>query len=213
MAHTEKTIASQTLFEGRIIEVRRDKVELENGRQSTRELVLHHGGVCVAALDEQDRILLVRQFRYPYGKEIIELPAGKIEKGEDPRECGIRELQEECGCTADRFEKLTELYPTPSFWTCCGCRLSKRCGWCWRGRSPTPRPRWGFCSSMPSAWDARFCEGADAPSALPNVGGEAPHGPHERALRPAPRPTFSRRESRQRYARNLLVPGPPAKGA
>ena len=81
MAHTEKTIASQTLFEGRIIEVRKDKVELENGRQSTRELVLHHGGVCVAALDEQDRILLVRQFRYPYGKEIIELPAGKIEKG------------------------------------------------------------------------------------------------------------------------------------
>ena len=115
MAHTEKTIASQTLFEGRIIEVRRDKVELENGRQSTRELVLHHGGVCVAALDEQDRILLVRQFRYPYGKEIIELPAGKIEKGEDPRECGIRELQEECGCTADRFEKLTELYPTPGY--------------------------------------------------------------------------------------------------
>ena len=115
MAHTEKTIASQTLFEGRIIEVRKDKVELENGRQSTRELVLHHGGVCIAALDEQDRILLVRQFRYPYGKEIIELPAGKIEKGEDPRECGIRELQEECGCTADHFEKLTELYPTPGY--------------------------------------------------------------------------------------------------
>lgn len=115
MAHTETKLSSQTLFEGRIIEVHKDKVQLENGKETTRELVIHHGGVCIAALDEQDRILLVKQFRYPYGKEIIELPAGKIEKGEDPRECGIRELREECGSTADRFEKLTELYPTPGY--------------------------------------------------------------------------------------------------
>ncbi len=115
MAHTEKTLQTNTLFKGRIIEVRKDTVELENGKQSTRELVLHHGGVCIAAIDEEDRILLVRQFRYPYGKEILELPAGKMEPGEDPRECGIRELQEECGCVADQFEKLTELYPTPGY--------------------------------------------------------------------------------------------------
>lgn len=117
MAHNETKLETQTLYQGRIIEVRKDRVQLENGKETVRELVVHHGGVCIAAVDQQDRLLLVRQFRYPYGKEIIELPAGKIELGEDPRECGIRELQEECGCTADRFEKLGELYPTPAYCT------------------------------------------------------------------------------------------------
>lgn len=117
MAHIETKLETQTLYQGRIIEVRKDRVRLENGKETVRELVVHHGGVCIAAVDQQDRLLLVRQFRYPYGKEIIELPAGKIELGEDPRKCGIRELQEECGCTADLFEKLGELYPTPAYCT------------------------------------------------------------------------------------------------
>ena len=117
MAHTETTLESQTLFEGKILTLKKDKVRLENGHDTAREVVVHHGGVCIAALDEQDRILLVSQFRYPYQKEIIELPAGKIEQGEDPRECGIRELWEECGCTAGYFEKLGELYPTPAYCT------------------------------------------------------------------------------------------------
>ena len=117
MAHTETTLNSQTIFSGRIIEVKKDDIQLENGKKSIREVVVHHGGVCVAAIDQEDRLLLVRQFRYPYGKELLELPAGKIELGEDPRECGIRELQEECGCTADRFEKLAQLYPTPAYCT------------------------------------------------------------------------------------------------
>lgn len=117
MTHTEKMTATKTIFQGRIIEVREDEVELENGHPTTRELVVHHGGVCIAAIDEMDNILLVKQFRYPYSKEIIELPAGKIELGEDPRACGIRELEEECGCTADCFEKLGELYPTPAYCT------------------------------------------------------------------------------------------------
>lgn len=117
MAHTETTLNSQTIFSGRIIEVKKDDIQLENGKKSIREVVVHHGGVCVAAIDREDRLLLVRQFRYPYGKELLELPAGKIELGEDPRECGIRELQEECGCTADRFEKLAQLYPTPAYCT------------------------------------------------------------------------------------------------
>ncbi len=117
MAHIEKMVDTQTLFKGRIIEVKKDKVQLENGKETSREVVVHHGGVCVAALDEQDRILLVKQFRYPYQKEIIELPAGKIEQGEDPKKCGIRELEEECGCVAQTFEKLGELYPTPAYCT------------------------------------------------------------------------------------------------
>ena len=113
----EKTLTSETKFEGRIIKVLRDTVELENGKTSAREVVCHNGGVCVAALTEQNEVLLVRQFRYPYKEVLLELPAGKIELGEDPRECGIRELQEECGCTADRFEKLAQLYPTPAYCT------------------------------------------------------------------------------------------------
>ena len=75
MAHTEKKLDSQTLFQGRIIEVHKDSVELENGKKTTRELVIHHGGVCIVALDDEDRLLLVKQFRYPYQKEIIELTA------------------------------------------------------------------------------------------------------------------------------------------
>ena len=117
MAHTEKTIESQTLYQGKIIEVRKDKAELENGQKATRELVVHHGGVGVAAIDSQDRILLVKQFRYAPKEELLEIPAGKKELGEDPRECGIRELEEECGCRAGHFEKLTEIYPTPAYCT------------------------------------------------------------------------------------------------
>ena len=79
MAHTETTLNSQTIFSGRIIEVKKDDIQLENGKKSIREVVVHHGGVCVAAIDQEDRLLLVRQFRYPYGKELLELPAGKIE--------------------------------------------------------------------------------------------------------------------------------------
>ena len=67
MAHTETTLNSQTIFSGRIIEVKKDDIQLENGKKSIREVVVHHGGVCVAAIDQEDRLLLVRQFRYPYG--------------------------------------------------------------------------------------------------------------------------------------------------
>ena len=80
----EKTLTSETKFEGRIIKVLRDTVELENGKTSAREVVCHNGGVCVAALTEQNEVLLVRQFRYPYKEVLLELPAGKLEKGEDP---------------------------------------------------------------------------------------------------------------------------------
>ena len=91
----EKTLTSETKFEGRIIKVLRDTVELENGKTSAREVVCHNGGVCVAALTEQNEVLLVRQFRYPYKEVLLELPAGKLEKGEDPFEAVKREQMEE----------------------------------------------------------------------------------------------------------------------
>ena len=115
MAHTETTLNSQTIFSGRIIEVKKDDIQLENGKKSIREVVVHHGGVCVAAIDQEDRLLLVRQFRYPYGKELLELPAGKLEKGEDPFEAAKRELGEECGLTADHYTPLGEFYPTVGY--------------------------------------------------------------------------------------------------
>ena len=106
MELTEKTLSSETIFDGRILHVRRDTVLLPNGHQSTREVVDHPGGVGVLALDGQGRALLVSQFRYPYGQVLREIPAGKLEKGEDPKECARRELFEETGLSAGKLEEL-----------------------------------------------------------------------------------------------------------
>lgn len=110
----EKTLTSETKFEGRIIKVLRDTVELENGKTSAREVVCHNGGVCVAALTEQNEVLLVRQFRYPYKEVLLELPAGKLEKGEDPFEAVKREQMEETGTTGENYISLGNLYPLPA---------------------------------------------------------------------------------------------------
>lgn len=125
----EKTLHSETKFEGRIITVKLDDVELENGTAAKREIVCHNGGVCVAALTAQDEILLVRQFRYPYKEVLLELPAGKLEKGEDPFEAAKREQLEETGTTGEKYISLGNLYPTPGY---CGeiirmwaCRVSE----------------------------------------------------------------------------------------
>lgn len=115
MQHLEEQLESQTLYDGKIIRVVRDRVRLENGREAFREVVHHPGGVCVLALTEQQEVLLVRQFRYPYGEELLELPAGKREPGEDPRLCGIRELEEETGYQAGEFLDFGRLYPTPGY--------------------------------------------------------------------------------------------------
>ena len=115
MSHFEKKLDGNTIFEGRVFSVEVDRVELENGKQSTREIVRHHGGACVAALDGEDRLYLVRQFRYAMGEEIWELPAGKLEAGEDPFEAAKRELGEECGLTADHFTDLGVVYATVGY--------------------------------------------------------------------------------------------------
>ena len=111
----EKTLTSETKFEGRIIKVLRDTVELENGKTSAREVVCHNGGVCVAALTEQNEVLLVRQFRYPYKEVLLELPAGKLEKGEDPFEAVKREQMEETGTAGENYISLGNLYPSPGY--------------------------------------------------------------------------------------------------
>ena len=113
----EKTLTSETKFEGRIIKVLRDTVELENGKTSAREVVCHNGGVCVAALTEQNEVLLVRQFRYPYKEVLLELPAGKLEPGEIPLEAAKREQKEETGTQAEEYLSLGKYFATPAYCT------------------------------------------------------------------------------------------------
>ena len=115
MDMTEKTLSSETIFNGKILHIRRDTVLLPNGEQSFREVADHPGGVCVMALDDDRRALMVTQFRYPYMQLLRELPAGKLEYGEDPREAAVRELREETGAAAGTFESLGELYPSPGY--------------------------------------------------------------------------------------------------
>ncbi|MBR6812328.1 MAG: NUDIX hydrolase [Oscillospiraceae bacterium] len=111
----EKQIDSCSVFEGRVIKVRKDTVELPNGATGYREVVAHPGAVAVLPIDEKGNAVLVRQYRYAMGEELLEAPAGKLEKGEDPLECAKRELSEETGCTAGQMIKLGCIYSSPGF--------------------------------------------------------------------------------------------------
>ncbi len=116
MAHlNETTLTSSVIYDGKIIRVEKDTVQLENGAEAIREVVRHPGGVCILALTDQEEVLFVRQFRYPHAAVTAEIPAGKLEYGEDPETCGRRELLEECGCTAKQFTYLGKLFPTPAY--------------------------------------------------------------------------------------------------
>lgn len=117
MELTEKKISRKVIYEGKIINVYNDTVLLPNGKETHRELVEHHGGVCVAALTDEGNLLFVRQFRYPYGRVLLELPAGKLEKGEDPLSAGMRELEEECGVVAEKVFPMGTVYPTVAYCT------------------------------------------------------------------------------------------------
>lgn len=115
MKLTEKTVNQSYVYRGKIVNMRVDDAELENGRITKREVVEHPGGVSIAALNERDEMLFVRQFRYPYGEVVLEAPAGKLEKGEDAFEAGKRELKEETGATGEDYQFLGNLYPTPGY--------------------------------------------------------------------------------------------------
>lgn len=111
----EIRLSGETLYDGRIIRVEKDRVELENGTEAFREVVRHPGGVSVAALTEDGELLMVRQFRYPYGTALLECPAGKLEPGEDPFEAVRREQLEETGTTGRGYVSLGHMYPTPGY--------------------------------------------------------------------------------------------------
>ena len=111
----EKTLSRRTVYRGRILRLRVDEALLPNGRTAEREVVEHPGGVCVCALTDEGNVLLVDQFRYPYGEVLTEVPAGKLEPGEDPLVCGRRELKEETGAVAREFTSLGVMYPSPGY--------------------------------------------------------------------------------------------------
>ncbi|MFR5876061.1 MAG: HAD-IA family hydrolase [Eubacterium sp.] len=111
----ERTDSVQGIFSGHVITIHNDDVSLCDDSTSFRECVDHPGGVAVIGITDDDEVLVVRQFRYPYKETIYEIPAGKLEKGENPLEAGKREFLEECGAVADEYIPLGEIYPTPGY--------------------------------------------------------------------------------------------------
>lgn len=115
----EQVVKSELLYRGRILKLRIDQVRMTNGNKpmTVREIVEHRGAAAIVALDAQERVLLVRQYRAAAERELLEIPAGTMEEGETPGECASRELQEETGYHAGRWKALGSFYPSPGFST------------------------------------------------------------------------------------------------
>lgn len=113
----EKTISQRRVYDGRILNVRVDEAVLPNGKTVTREVIEHRGACGIVAFDEEGKLLMVRQYRYPMACELLELPAGKIDPGETPDACAARELEEETGYRASKLEFLGDIYPIAAY--CC----------------------------------------------------------------------------------------------
>lgn len=112
----QKKISSEKVYEGVIFDMTHDLIETSNGKQFPRDVIHHDGGVAVLVV-RNAKILFVKQYRYAIQQETLELPAGKLEKGEDPMECGIRELEEESGFGCDDLQLICEMFSTPGFCT------------------------------------------------------------------------------------------------
>lgn len=110
----EKELNREIIYDGKIMQVTKEEVELENGEHAYREVVYHHGGVCILAVDN-NQILLVKQFRYPNRIETLEIPAGKLELNEDTKECAFRELEEETNCRAEDMKFIMKVLPSPGY--------------------------------------------------------------------------------------------------
>ena len=117
MDYTERPVGSVEKYKGIIVRVRLDDAELYTGKVVKREVVEHPGSVTILPVDEEGNCTMVRQFRYPFGRMMLEAPAGKLEYGEDPRDCAVRELSEETGFTADELIDLGRCCTSPGFST------------------------------------------------------------------------------------------------
>ena len=115
----EEQLSRETIYNGKVFNIHEDKVRLENNAEASRELVEHNGGVAVLAIDDDNNLFMVRQFRYGVQRVLLELPAGKLEKDEDPADCGLRELMEETGMIAGEYRFLAKIYSTPAYCSEC----------------------------------------------------------------------------------------------
>lgn len=111
----EKTLLTRHIFEGKIIDVWEERVELPDGREGSREIVRHEGAVAILALEDDGSIWMVRQYRKAVERILLEIPAGTLYRQEDPLACAIRELQEETGFSAKRWEKIVSYFSAPGF--------------------------------------------------------------------------------------------------
>lgn len=111
----EKTLSSQPAYDGCIFTITKDIAELEDGTTARRDVLHHPGGVGVIPVTDENEVLLVKQFRYPFSEITTEIPAGKLDYGENHSECGKRELLEETGCTCSEYTYLGEIYPVPAY--------------------------------------------------------------------------------------------------
>lgn len=115
MELTERTVEHTRPYEGVIVDVDLDKAVLPNGRIATREVVVHPGGVAVLPLNDDGTVTVVRQYRYPFSQVLTEIPAGKLDPGEEPRAGALRELKEEIGAQVGELIDLGAIYPSPGF--------------------------------------------------------------------------------------------------
>src|SRR5919204_1942121 len=113
----EQIIKTEYPYRGRVLNLRLDTVRLPNGNETKREIAEHPGAVAIVALDAKDRVILVRQYRHAVGRELLEIPAGTFEKDEPPEKTAPRELKEETGLTAKRWELLARFYASPGVLT------------------------------------------------------------------------------------------------
>ena len=112
-----KLLKSEIRYKGKVFDHQVDEIEYESGNKGIREIAIHPGGAVVVPVKDDGKIILVKQFRYPLQKTLIELPAGKLDKSEDPLVCATRELEEETGYTAKEIKKLGEIYTAPGYCT------------------------------------------------------------------------------------------------